>query len=373
MTDSLANSTSDVYTHLEHLCVDIGPRPTGSAGQHAAADSLARVFGACGLEVERQGFACPGWEAGAAQLEVAGEPLLVAANAYSHPCDVAAPLVRLCTLAELEQADLHGRIAVLYGELTQAPLAAKSWFLKGEREARMVELLEEKAPAALLTVQNRPGELERLVEDWEFGDPLGHGACPRGAGAGAWPCTRRPAPDPEPPVADQRLQHPWPQAGPGCAAPGVLRALRHQVRHARRQRQRRRCGGAVGPGAAVERARPGLRAGVRRLHQRGISAAGRRRIPAPGGTYLRRDSGCHQFRRRRQLGRRQHNHGHGGRGRIRRGRPALSGSASLASPGWIRGRRATIPPSPGAACPAWRAATPPCVAWRTCVPIRSTG
>lgn len=171
-TDSSAgNFATDVYLHLERLAVDIGARPSGSPGNRAAAEYLAHVFHACGLEVERQGFACPGWEANSAELEFAGEALPVAANAYSPPCDVSAPLVPVCTMAELERAELRGRIAVLYGELSQAPLAAKSWFLRDEREARLVELLEQKAPAALVTVQNRPGELERLVEDWEFAVP----------------------------------------------------------------------------------------------------------------------------------------------------------------------------------------------------------
>ncbi len=33
---------------------------------------------------------------------------------------------------------------------------------------RIVELLEQKAPAAILTVQARPGSINRLVEDWEY-------------------------------------------------------------------------------------------------------------------------------------------------------------------------------------------------------------
>jgi Zn-dependent M28 family amino/carboxypeptidase len=76
--------------------------------------------------------------------------------------------VPLSTLEAVEAAELAGRIALLYGDLTRAPLPAKDWPYKGEREARLVSVLEAKQPAALLMVQNRPGRLERLVEDWQF-------------------------------------------------------------------------------------------------------------------------------------------------------------------------------------------------------------
>jgi aminopeptidase YwaD len=75
------------------------------------------------------------------------------------------------TLAELERANLGGQIALLYGDLTRAPLAAKSWLFKDERDERIVHLLESKEPVAILTVQTRPGKLERLIEDAEFNIP----------------------------------------------------------------------------------------------------------------------------------------------------------------------------------------------------------
>ena len=75
------------------------------------------------------------------------------------------------SVAELEAAELKGRIGILYGDLTKAPLSPKSWFLKSEREDHIIRLLEEKRPAALITVQTRPGDLERVIVDWEFAIP----------------------------------------------------------------------------------------------------------------------------------------------------------------------------------------------------------
>ena len=154
--------------HLQRLAGEIGCRPGGMPANRAAAEYIRDVYEAAGLGVEMQEFACPAWEALATRLEVEGAALAAEANAFSPPCDVAAPAVAVGTIAELEASDLRGRIGILYGDLTTNPLSAKSWFLKSEHDDHIIRLLEEKAPVALLTVQAKPGELQRLIEDWEF-------------------------------------------------------------------------------------------------------------------------------------------------------------------------------------------------------------
>jgi aminopeptidase YwaD len=94
--------------------------------------------------------------------------LPIAANTFSPSCLVSAQVMPLHTLAELEDADLQGKLAVLYGDLVCNPLPPKAWPFKTPEDARVVELLEEKRPAAVLTVQAHAGEIERLIEDWEF-------------------------------------------------------------------------------------------------------------------------------------------------------------------------------------------------------------
>ena len=153
--------------HLNQL-VALGPRPGGSAANAAAADYVASVFQSAGLAVERQAFDSPAWEELATQLELDGQALPAVANGHSPSCDVAAPGVALGTLAELEAADLAGKIGLLWGELAADPLSAKSWFLIGEREQPLIALLEAKQPAALITIQPRLGELERLINDPDF-------------------------------------------------------------------------------------------------------------------------------------------------------------------------------------------------------------
>jgi aminopeptidase YwaD len=163
---------SRVMQHLRHLCVEIGPRPVGSAANHAAAGYVEAAFRAAGLEVERQEFACPDWVEGDTLLELGGRRLVAAANAFSPPCDVAAPAVAVATLAELQAADLGGQIGVLYGDLTQGHgLSCRQAYYFPERDGQIMDLLAEKGPAAVITVHNTIGSLERLLRDWEFPIP----------------------------------------------------------------------------------------------------------------------------------------------------------------------------------------------------------
>jgi len=158
--------------HLERLCVGIGPRPVGSKGNQAAADYIRRAFEATGLEVEMQEFLCPLWEKIETQLEVGGEKLPAFANTWSPSCDVVAPAVALGTVAELEAAELADRVGVLYGDLTKGHgIGPRSAFYFPEEHQKIVRLLEEKGPAALLAVNPQVGNLERLICDWEFPIP----------------------------------------------------------------------------------------------------------------------------------------------------------------------------------------------------------
>lgn len=166
----MPNLEDILIRHVTRLAAEIGPRPSGSPANHAAGEYVASVFAAAGLAVERQEYACPGWEDLGTRLDVDGTELPAAANAFSPECDVTAPAVAACTVAELEAADLTGRIGILYGDLAREPLSCKSWFLKSERDDHIIHLLEDKRPAALITVQ-AVGELNRLIEDWELAIP----------------------------------------------------------------------------------------------------------------------------------------------------------------------------------------------------------
>jgi aminopeptidase YwaD len=171
---------SAALKHLEHLCLEIGPRPVGSRSNLAAADYIQRVFYDCGLDVARQEFACPLWEERETQLTLDREELtwnqpdeiIVTANDFSPPCDATAPTIALGTVNELAEADLSGRIGILYGELTKGTgIGARSAVYVPEHHQHIIELLEQKSPAALITIHAKIGSLERLIRDPEFAIP----------------------------------------------------------------------------------------------------------------------------------------------------------------------------------------------------------
>jgi len=175
--DAIANRA---MKHLEHLCLEIGPRPVGSRANLAAAEYLQDVLAACGLDVLRQEFPCPLWEERATRLELDGHDLaseipaqsIVTANDFSPPCDVTGPALALATMAELEGAELSGRIGLLYGELTKGTgMGARSAVYVPEWQQQIIQLLERKGPAALITVHSKIGSLERLIRDPEFAIP----------------------------------------------------------------------------------------------------------------------------------------------------------------------------------------------------------
>jgi aminopeptidase YwaD len=167
--------------HLAHLCEEIGPRPLGSPKNQAAATYIADGFAACGLQVERQTFPCFLWEEISTQLEVDGQSVAAWANTFSAPCDVTAPVVTMGTVAELEAAELTKRIGVLYGDLTKDHgFGARSAVYFPEHLQRIVRLLEEKAPSALVLVNPLVGCQERLMRDWEF--PIPSATAPARAG-----------------------------------------------------------------------------------------------------------------------------------------------------------------------------------------------
>lgn len=167
-----ANPEDGIKEHLRRLCMEIGPRPIGSRGDHAAAGYIRSVFEEVGLEVEEQTFECPDWEAEETLLEMAGRRLPAAANTFSPPGDVEAPTVAACSLGELAAADLEGRIGILYGDLTRAALTPRDCTLyPADRDHRIIALLEEKRPAALVTIRPRSGLHTRIIEDWNFHIP----------------------------------------------------------------------------------------------------------------------------------------------------------------------------------------------------------
>ncbi len=161
-------SKTSAFSHMEQLA-GLGPRPLGSAANLTAAEAIRAAFTAAGLTVETQPFACPLWTEESTRLTLAGASLPAAANPFSPACDVTAPALALGTLTELERADLRGRIALLHGELTaNEGHGSRHAVYFPETSQRLFQLLEEKQPAAFITINMKRSCHERLMRDWEL-------------------------------------------------------------------------------------------------------------------------------------------------------------------------------------------------------------
>ena len=167
-----------VSRYLQFLCVDLPTRQLGSAGNQAATDFCARVLRSTGWDVTTPGFKCLDWVTRGAACRAGAKTFTVHSSPYSNGCRVSAPLRTAATLANLQFLDCTGEILLLTDELTREQLMPKKYpFYNPETHQRLVAILEEKAPAAIITATSRNPELAgaayplQLIEDGNFDIP----------------------------------------------------------------------------------------------------------------------------------------------------------------------------------------------------------
>jgi aminopeptidase YwaD len=151
-----------LWRHLEALCVEIGPRLSGSPGDERAVAYIAGHLRRCGAEVEIQDYRCPSWEHESTELMLlgadgAGEAVPAVAQTFTAGCDVEAPLAAIGTWQELDLAPgLEGKILVLYGE------AARGLAL--DRNATLLTA-EERRATAIVVVSPLETVATKLIRD----------------------------------------------------------------------------------------------------------------------------------------------------------------------------------------------------------------
>ncbi|MEM1251951.1 MAG: M28 family peptidase [Cyanobacteria bacterium P01_H01_bin.21] len=161
-----------IKCHIDELSVNIGERPTGSAANHRAEDYIKQVFTRNNFQVTSQNFNCLDWEKNETTLNTGDTQADVEPSPYSLPCNVQAGIEVVENMVQLEKADLTGKIAVLCGELTQEPLMPKNFrFYNPEHHQKIISLLEEKAPEAILTPSLNDKHLIPVFEDGDFDIP----------------------------------------------------------------------------------------------------------------------------------------------------------------------------------------------------------
>lgn len=176
--NSEARYQTEAQDYLHYLCTELPNRRTGSAENRAATDFFAAKAEQLGYHVERPTFSCIDWKSEGATLEVDGERTKVHVSPYSAGIDVQAPLIRLASLEELASSEMHGKIALLTGELVKEQLMPKNFpFYNPEHHQKVIAMLEQKKPAAIIAATGKDPQMAGAVypfplfEDGDFDIP----------------------------------------------------------------------------------------------------------------------------------------------------------------------------------------------------------
>ncbi len=175
MSDSLAVT---IAQHINELCGGFPDRHVGGPGNHAATEYFSRAVSTMGFDVARSEFDCVDWEHGEVALVAGGERFEALVGPYSLPVDATAPLVVASTVEELETANLAGSIVLLHGHIAAGQLMPKNFiFYNPESHKRIIRIIEDGAPAAVIAATGRNPELVGdlypfpLFEDADFDIP----------------------------------------------------------------------------------------------------------------------------------------------------------------------------------------------------------
>ncbi|OGO30407.1 MAG: hypothetical protein A2Z16_00025 [Chloroflexi bacterium RBG_16_54_18] len=168
----IQNPLHNLEGYLRSLCISIGERPVGSRKNHLTQEFIGDLFQRRGYAVEYQEFDCLDWKAGEVSLLADGEELPALISPYSLAGKAEGPLVRLGDLPALESSDLRGKIAFLHSTLTRETLMPKNFpFYNPNEHRRIVALLEQKNPLAIVLESPSADGLLPVIEDGDFEIP----------------------------------------------------------------------------------------------------------------------------------------------------------------------------------------------------------
>ncbi|MFC1849581.1 M28 family metallopeptidase [candidate division CSSED10-310 bacterium] len=170
--------TRSIQTYLEELCVKLPHRHVGSSENKQATTFFRKTAEANGLETELQQFDCFDWYEQQALLTVGDVRFRCRVSPYSLPFTGNGELVLVRTIDELADSILDGHVVLLKGEIASQQIMPKNFvFFNPDEHKRIVSLLEEKQPAAIIAAPGRDLGLAGgtypfpLFEDGDFDIP----------------------------------------------------------------------------------------------------------------------------------------------------------------------------------------------------------
>lgn len=145
---------------LDTLCSVKPNRRTGSAGNRRAVDFFAGSIRPFGFELDLEPFDCLDYHCQSSSLVHAGRSFDVHVSPYSLGCSLQAQLVAASSVEDLQQLDCSNRVLLMHGEICSEQVMPKNFvFYNPDHHRQLIALLEEKAPAALVTATGRNPEM----------------------------------------------------------------------------------------------------------------------------------------------------------------------------------------------------------------------
>jgi aminopeptidase YwaD len=165
-------------SHLQTLCQKIPERCVGSEGNRQATHYFEKIVSDLGWQTEMPEFDVIDWEDNGATLQAANENFQVYVSPYSPGCNVHNNLIDASSIDELESKDIKGKILLLHGDIAREQLMPKNFvFYNPDRHQKIITLLEQKQPAAIITATGRNAALAGgvypfpMIEDGDFDIP----------------------------------------------------------------------------------------------------------------------------------------------------------------------------------------------------------
>ncbi len=164
--------------YLKRLCEDISDRSVGSPGNREATRFFENRISSSGWQTEMIELDIIDWQDEGAMLHIENGRFDVLASPYSLGCTVQAQLMSASTISELEQVETTGKVLLLHGEIAKEQLMPKNFvFYNPEEHQKIIALLEEKQPSAIIAATGRNAALAGgiypfpLIEDGDFDIP----------------------------------------------------------------------------------------------------------------------------------------------------------------------------------------------------------
>jgi len=150
--------------YINHLCTDITTRTVGTQGNRDATSFFHQQIKPFGFTIERQPFDCIDSHRRPSVLRIDDDEYEIIASPVTLGCTCEADLVQAQTVAELEELSCTGKILLLHGEIAQEQLMPKGFeFYNPEEHKHLIQILEKKQPAAILSATSKNPDLAGAV------------------------------------------------------------------------------------------------------------------------------------------------------------------------------------------------------------------